>query len=354
MDDQKSKIEDPEIDLLELVRQLWAKKGFIVKITAIAMVVGLVVAFSIPREYTCTVKMAPEGAKSSITGDMSSIAAMAGINIGVGNSDGLSHMLYPDVVQSMPFITELIHIPANNNRLSPGSTLYNYLDKGIRQPWWRTVLASPFKLIDLIRFGKDKGVDKEINPFKLTKKQDEIFTGLKKRIGVSIDKKTGIITAGVTMQDPVIAAVVADSLVSKLERYVIDYRTNKARQDLDFALKIFSDSKQEYYDAQKSYARYIDNNKNVVLESVLIEQERLKNEQVLAYNVYSSLVQQVEKAKMKVQEQTPCLTVIEPARIPVKKSNTSRLTILFTFCFFGGLFGVIKILFDKRKYYLKH
>ena len=54
--------------------------------------------------------MAPEGAKSSITGNVSDLAAMAGINIGTGNADGINLTLYPDVVQSFPFMTELINI----------------------------------------------------------------------------------------------------------------------------------------------------------------------------------------------------------------------------------------------------
>ncbi len=90
MDNQDMKREDSEIDLLEVVRQLWSKKWYVLKVTGIAMVVGLVVAFSIPREYTCTVKMASEGAKSSISGNMSGLAAIAGINIGAGNTDGLN------------------------------------------------------------------------------------------------------------------------------------------------------------------------------------------------------------------------------------------------------------------------
>ena len=348
MDDQKSKIENPEIDLLELVRQLWAKKGFIVKITAIAMVVGLVVAFSIPREYTTTVKMAPENAKTSITGNISDLATMAGLNIGMPDEDGINQTLYPDIVQSTPFIAELLGLQVNAKGSDADISLYYYLDKKTKSPWWGYVLAVPSKILNLIHYGNDKKSEERINPYNLTFKQEEVFLALKERVNVSIDKKTGIIMAGVTLQDPVLAAIVADSLVLKLERFVIDYRTNKAKQDLDFALKIFTDSKQKYYDAQKSYAGYVDRNKNIVLESVLIEQERLRNEQALAYNVYSGLAQQVEKAKMKVQEQTPTITVIEPARVPARKSNTSKLTIMILFGVAGCLIGAVRVFYTKR------
>ncbi len=70
---------------------------------------------------------------------------------------------------------ELINIKFFEKELASGSTLYNYLDKKIRQPWWSIIVGSPFKLIDLIRYGNSKAVEEKINPYQLTKKQDKIF-----------------------------------------------------------------------------------------------------------------------------------------------------------------------------------
>jgi len=345
MDTKNRKYTNIEINLKELLNQLWYNRIIIIRATIIFLIIGTVIAFSIPREYTCIVKMAPEGTQSSITGNVSNLAAIAGINIGGGKDDGISLSLYPDVVQSMPFMAGLINMQLNVNGSLPETNLYSYLKNKIKSPWWKSILVSPVRLINRIRYGKNNKDITDINPYKLTKDQDKIFEMLKKRISVRIDKKTGIITSWVTFQDPDVAALVADSLVTKLEKFIIVYRTNKAKQDFDFALKMFTEAKQKYYNAQNNFARYMDENKNVVLESVYIEQERLKNEQTLAYNVYSTLAQQVEKARLKVQEQTPCITVIEPARVPVKKSNTSKLTILILFCVFGGITGILKIMY---------
>jgi uncharacterized protein involved in exopolysaccharide biosynthesis len=345
MDRQSNKNQNLEINLKELINQLWINRNTLIRIVAIFLISGVVIAFSIPREYTCIVKMAPEGTKSSITGNVSNLAAIAGINIGAGNDDGISLSLYPDVVQSMPFMADLINMKLIKKGGDQETNLYNYLHDEEKYPWWNYVLSGPSILINRFRFGKDSASHTQINPYKLTRKQEKMFEMLKKRISVSIDKKNGIITTRVTLQDPDIAAIVADSLVSKLEKFIIVYRTNKAKQDFDFALKMFTDAKEKYYKAQNNFAHYMDENKNVVRESVYIEQERLKNEQTLAYNVYSTLAQQVEKARLKVQEQTPCVTVIEPARVPVKKSNTSKLTILMLFCVFGGISGLLKIMY---------
>jgi hypothetical protein len=345
MENKNSKNQNIEINLKELVNQLWHNRRIVIRAIIIFLIIGSIIAFSIPREYTCVVKMAPEGTQSGITGNVSNLAAIAGINIGEGNEDGISHTLYPDVVQSMPFMAGLINMKIAVKGSLPETNLYNYLKYDVKFPWWKSVFIFTVRLVNRMHDGKSSNDNIDLNPYKLTRDQDRIFEMLKGRVSVGIDKKTGIITSWVTFQDPDLTALVADSVVSKLEEFIIIYRTNKAKQDFDFALKMSADAKQKYYNAQNNFARYMDENKNVVLESVFIEQERLKNEQTLAYNVYSTLAQQVEKARLKVQEQTPSVTVIEPARVPVRRSNTSKLTILMLFCVLGGISGILKVMY---------
>ncbi|NDV96095.1 chain-length determining protein, partial [Dysgonomonas sp. 521] len=79
----ENKEEEKEIDLMELAQKLWANKKFIIKVCLIGLVVGLIVAFSIPKEYTTTVVLMPE-AQSGSGGSMGSLAALAGINLGGG------------------------------------------------------------------------------------------------------------------------------------------------------------------------------------------------------------------------------------------------------------------------------
>ena len=103
---------DQEIDLIELAQKLWQGRRMIVKWCLAGALAGLVIGFSIPKEYTVTVKLAPEiqGGKTSL-GGLSSLASMAGINVGSMNSaDAMSPELYPDIVQSVPFMTELFDV----------------------------------------------------------------------------------------------------------------------------------------------------------------------------------------------------------------------------------------------------
>ncbi len=73
----------------------------------------------------------------------------------------------------------------------------------------------------------------------------------------------------------------------------------------------------------------------------------------LAYGVYNATAQQLETAKMKVQEQTPCITVIEPASVPIYQSKPRKSVILIGFMFLGAVCAMGYILskdlfFQKR------
>ena len=148
-----------------------------------------------------------------------------------------------------------------------------------------------------------------------------------------MDKKTAITSVSVTLQDPKVAAVVADSVVHKLQEYIIGYRTSKAKEDCAYLEKLFKERQEEYYAAQKKYAEYVDTHDNLILQSVRAEQERLQNDMSLAYQVYSQVANQLQVARAKVQEEKPVFAVVEPAVVPQHSSGTGRKTYVIAFVF---------------------
>lgn len=141
-------------------------------------------------------------------------------------------------------------------------------------------------------------------------------------------------TVAVTLQNPRVAAVVADSVVKKLQEYIIDYRTFKAKEDCLYLEKLFKERQQEYYVAQKKYADYMDSHDNIILQSVRAEQERLQNDMSLAYQVYSQVASQLQVARAKVQEEKPVFAVVEPAVVPLNPSGTSKKIYILALSFY--------------------
>lgn len=346
MEEQKQNINtEQEIDLLELARKLWDNRRLIIKWCIIGAVAGLIIGFSIPKEYTTTVKLSPEvqGAKSSMGGGLSSLASMAGVNLNsMSSADAVYPELYPDVVSSIPFATELFDVPVSDKKGELQTTVYDYVSEYIRFPWWSAILKLPGKAIGGVMSlfkEEEEPTSDTLNTFQLTKEETKVVKALNERIGCTVDKKTNVIILSVTMQDPLISAVLTDTVMNNLQSYITDYRTNKARKDLEYTQMLFDEARMNYHTAQQIYADYMDKNQNIVLHSVRAEQERLRNEMSLAYNLYNQMAQQLQMAKAKVQEQVPVYTVIQPATVPLKASSPSKLLLLIGFIFLSGVFA---------------
>ena len=352
----QNNMEEQEIDLMELAMKLWAEKKMILKACGWAALVGLVVAFSIPKEYESTVTLAPELNKGrSISGGMAALAGMAGINLGGSSGpDALSPELYPDIVKSVPFSVEMFDVKVTDKDGELNTTLYEYLKEEQKQPWWGYITAAPFKALGWV-VSTIKGEDEEegegeggVDSFRLTKDQSSIITALGNRIAVSVDKKTFVITITTTMQDPVIAATVTNEVKEKLQSYITEYRTNKARKDLEFTEKLYAENMETYHKAQQEYAQYMDRNQNVSLRSAQTQQERLRNEMELAFNVYNQTAQQLQMAKAKVQEDTPVFTVVEAATVPLRAAKPSKAMILIGCVFLAAVGACGWILFGRE------
>ena len=342
--------EELEIDLMEYVRKLWRVRKLLLKAAVVGLVVGLIIALSLPREYTVGVTLSPESGKNASGGGLSGMASMLGfgsMSLG-GDADALNITLFPEIVASTPFLLELLdtHVTTLDGKVD--TTFMAYLDEQ-KSPWWGTLLALPGMAIggvkSLFSDKKDEALENTVNPFHLTEKQASKVGSLRKAIMVDVDKKTGVTSVSVTLQDPLVTATITDTVVAKLQQYITAYRVSKAQQDCNYLEQLYKDRQKEYYEAQQSYANYMDANKSVILQSVLTERERLQNEMSLAYQVYSQVVTQLQVARAKVQEAKPVFAVVEPSTVPLQPSGTSKKVVMFGFIFLAVIGTSAWILF---------
>ncbi|MFV0418658.1 MAG: Wzz/FepE/Etk N-terminal domain-containing protein [Dysgonomonas sp.] len=346
MEEKNSNIaEEKEIDLLALANKIWANKKFILKALGVGLVIGLVISFSIPKEYTTTVILTPES-KSTTSGNMGSLAALAGINLNsaVGEDALASPELYPSVINSTPFLRGLLDIKVKDLKTDIDTTLYGYMNDYQSAAWWNYIQKVPGLLKGLFSSKKADMNDSNSNSRFVSEEEQNILSNLTNRLTIGSDKKTGITTIEVMMQSSEISAYLADTVTSYLQSYIIDYRTQKARKDLAYSERLYAESKVDYYKAQAVLAAHIDGNMNVVSAKYRTTQERLQNEASLAYTLYNQMAQQLQLAKVKVQDTTPVFTVIQPAVEPLYPAKPSKKMILGGFVFIGIIGAVVWIL----------
>lgn len=337
MEEKKVKV----VDLVDVYKSILKNKKLFFKALPIAFVAACLIILSVPRYYVCEVKLAPE--VSSIAGgnSLSNLASSFGIDmvsaVSVTGGDAIFPELYPDLMNSVDFTISLFPIKVSTKEGDVNTTYSDYLSNHTRSPWWSYIMASVKKLFeekDTTR-GRKGGID----PFMLTKSQMGLVQNVQGNIGCNIDKKNQVITISVTDQDPLVCAIMADSVKARLQDFITRYRTNKARNDLEFTKKLLAASKADYEKAQQTYAEFSDRNQGMILQSYLSKKEELENEMQLRFNTYNALSMQYQAAIAKVQERTPAFTILQGASVPVKPAGPKRMffVLFVTFMTFVGL-----------------
>ncbi len=344
--------EEQEIDLVELIQRMWLNRWLIVKVTAVFMVVGLLVALFSAKVYTASCDVVPQTSRSGASSSMSSLAAVVGINLNATQSaEALSPEVYENIMASTTFRKELMQTMIDFEKVDhPVSFFDYYTSEEYNKPSAlsyvkKYTIGLPFTILNAIRgeqpepdYSAVGSGEKSIET--ISEDEYSAMAVLNESIGITLDSKNGYITISANMPEAVAAAQMAQATFALLERYITEFKIEKVQSNLDFVQERYDEAKRNFEDVQARRAKLRDANMNTSRYSARTELERLDAEYTLAQGVYTSLAQQVEQAKISVKETTPILTVIKPVTVPYKKSKPQRAMILFAFTFLGAVAGM--------------
>jgi capsular polysaccharide biosynthesis protein len=317
------------IDFTKIVKTLWPHRRKYMIVLPVTLIATYIFMICIPRYYSCTVTLAPEANTPAMSGSLSSLASSFGLGSSLAkmaSQDALYAEIYPDVVASKKFIAELMPVNVRTKDGTIACNYYTYLRDHQKAPWWLVIKSKVGELLKPTPKDSYSGKEK-LSIFSLTKQQDEVFSSVKSKIRCRYDKKTDIVSIRVLDQDPLVCALIADATCSKLQEFIIDYRTNKTRIDYEYYKKLCEESKAEYDKALDKYASSADAHTNSVLEVYKSRVERLENDMQAKYNIYTAINNQMQTARAKLQEATPAFTIIESASVPVKPAGPQRMII---------------------------
>jgi capsule polysaccharide export protein KpsE/RkpR len=277
------------------------------------------------------------------------------MGVNLDNSvDAISVDMFPEVVASTPFIFELFDLPVEFERGDSvvQTNLLDYMLEYQKKAWWSYIISAPFKAIGwLTSLGNEEEAQvpiADLDMNNLPKKERAVVKFFAENIMINVDKKTGKTNLSLEMQDPLVVADVTNAIMENLKNYMTDYRTSKARQDVENLTEICNQRKEDYYKAQQIYAQYMDANKNVSKLSAQAESERLQQEMNLAYQVYSQVATQLEASRIKLQQAKPVFVVLEPVVIPLRHVAPSKAKMLVIFTFLAGCISAAWVLFGEE------
>lgn len=319
-----------------IVKKLWAKRNLYFKVLPLSFIIAILWALPKPYFYSCEVKLAPEIITTTSSG-LSSLASSLGVNLSNATSrDAIYPMLYPELLGSPEFIVGLFDVQIETADGKIQTDYYSYLNEHQKKNWLTDpVFGLINSVVDIFRSEKEEGSEnKKIDSFRMSKKDYRLVSRLMKDIKCSVDKKTNVISIQVKDQDPLVCALMADSVRVHLQNFIINYRTKKVKID-EMHYKQLTDSAKIQYDlALEAYATFKDSHKNVQSYVNIAESERLKHELDFRFSSFNSFNTQYQAMKAKVQEQTPAFTVLKSATVPIKAAGPKKVQSAFVFTMF--------------------
>ncbi len=343
-----------EIGLLELAKHIWESRRLIAKIIGGFIFIGLLVAFLSPVEYQTEATLMPEmpnqqGQVGSMLQKYGGLLGLSGSSFDFSQKSTIPPQLYPRIVKSLPFQLQLLEQEVYFVSYDTTTTVFVFFND-IYTP-------SIFSFIKKYTIGMSGKVKEWIldgnkppefpsefetnDILHLTKEQMEVIENMWERIKVSLDEESGVITVSSEMPDPVAAAIVGNTAIKLLTEYLKEYHTQKAMVDLRFVQEQYDKARQRFQKTQLALAEFRDKNRNVATSKAQTELEQLQNERDLAFNVYNSLAQQLEQARITVQEQTPVFKTLQPVQVPIEKSWPLRKFILLISILLGLIVGIM-------------
>lgn len=364
---------EDEIDLGELIRQVWSRKRIVWIVTALVFLIGIFIAVVSSEEYEASVVLMPQSSEVSNgvgAGFLRQLGGLSGLGIGGASSSGtLSPALYPEITQSTPFYLDIVEEDLYFPTIDTTVNLAHYFTK-IKQPsfldYFKTytiglpkiIINTPARIINAF---KDKPVltnpirqetetstdslDTASQLLTLSGEQRAAIGKIRGRIKTTIEENNTV-RISAEMPDPMVAAEATRMAAAYLTNYILEYRTEKAQQDLAFVQTQYNEKRERYNLSQRKLARFRDRNMNIISETARIEQEQLEAENQLAFSLYQGLAQQLEQAKIKVQEETPVFKVLEPIQVPSAKSKPNREMIIILSLFIGFFLGLGVVFFQ--------
>ena len=310
---------------------------------------ALMIGFSTPKTFKSEVKLAPESASGGL-GALGSIGSMMGLKLGdIKTEDAIIPFLYPDVVSSPDFLLGILDIPVTTGDGSVKNVDYKtYLTKYCDGAWWDVVFLKLGKLFSFKKksSGLETGAD-ESHVTVLSYDDEQILKLLQNSVLCTIDKKTDVITISVIDQDRYVAATMVDSVSSRLQNFITDYRTKKARTNAAHLQKLYDEALVEYQKSQKEYADFSDSHTGTVLNEYKVKIDDLENKVQMNYTMVSQLMLQLRTAQAKIQERTPVYTEVQAPYVPYKHIAPKKLTILLLYLFFAT-FGCFVWLYHRE------
>jgi uncharacterized protein involved in exopolysaccharide biosynthesis len=286
--------------ILPYLMQLWAVRRKFALVNGAVLILAIIFQLLFVRPYfESTITILPDyGNKSSMSGGLSGLAAMAGVSLQESASPA---DIYENLLTSPSILEPVVFAHYKTSKFGDSVNLVQYFE-----------------------IEPDADLPTDARNRKMYLEVQKKLTG--DVINTMVEKMTKILTVTVRMPESKLSADVANRLVQSLDAYVRTKKTSNASEQRSYIEKRVSQLKDSMTSSENNLQKFQEANR-VISQSpeLAIEQSRLTLQVQILQGVYGELIRQLEIAKIDEIRDAPILSIREFARDPMKKAGPSRL-----------------------------
>lgn len=287
-----------------LLRQRWTIAGSaLLAATAVA-------AFTLaqPREYAASASFVPQSSNVAASG-LSGFASQLGLNVGEGAATE-SPAFYADLLLSR----ELLGSVADRDFRVPG-------DSARRAP-----------LADII----------EVDARGAALRRHRVLEYLRKHVGAAVTPKTGAVVLTVTTRSPMLSHDIAEHLVAQVSAFNVERRQSRAVAERRFTEQRLAEARVALAEAERRLESFLVRNRQFRGAPTLeFERERLARDLNVRQQLFLTLSEAHERARIDEVRDTPVITVVDAPERPALPARRLLLLKTTVGLLAGALFGVV-------------
>lgn len=294
-----------ELDLVQLVQDLWLVRWRIAGIIAAGFCIAVALALTLPKKYTSTVLLVPTESQTG-TSLLGAASLLGKKGLKQGDVE-----LYQALLTSRTVLSQLLRT---------------------KMPDWRDSSRGKIRpLFEIIQVDTTNAL-----------RIESVLSGIKGSIKIETDEtgSAGIAEVSVVNRYPWLAKQIADALVQVGQEEIRRVRTERFIAILDRLDQAVKSAEQEWDMASSQLAKFRESNRAVSSPFVQREEERLRLE-------LESKQQGLLQARLQYQAQilereraAPPMVVLDKANLPARKSSPKRGMIVIVITFLSGCIAI--------------
>ena len=283
---------EDELTLIALANILLRHRVGIALFAILLSVTSVLIAVFGPRLYTSTASFLPQGGQPS--SPRTGLAAQLGVDLS-GSNQGASPAFYADLARTRQVLGAVV---GAHYRIPDGV---------------RTVTGT------LVDFFRAPGGDS-------AHKRDAAIRKLGQYLTVTFDARTSVVTVSVKTSNPELSRQVADSLLAAMSQFNLERRQSQAGAERRFTEARLAEVRADLRRAEDELQVFLMRNRMLGAADLEAQRDRLVREVSLRQQVYATLTDAYERAKLEEVRDTPVITVVQAPEAALRADSRRVLT----------------------------